>query len=59
MIFVVDPNNQVGCGKTVNEAFEDYDGAFGDSPIKDLKIFQGEEVELEFVLKPKVKKEKK
>ena len=58
MIFVVDENNCVGVGKTFMEAMKHYDDIYGDFPMNELKVFEGTEMEVEFVLKPKVKKSK-
>ena len=36
----------------------DYDESVGDYPMSELRVFEGTEMEVEFVVKPKVKKNK-
>lgn len=58
MIFIIDPDGNCAGGKTVQEAWGDYDGNHGKYSMSELKFFEGEEVTIEFVVKPKQQKGK-
>lgn len=58
MIFVMDSHGQSAAGNDIKNALEVYYSEYGDDVILDLKFFEGTEFELEFVVKPKVKKVK-
>ncbi len=57
MIFIVDTDGNYAGGKTAQEAWSDYDMTHGKYSMSELKFFQGDEVTIEFVVKPKTKDE--
>lgn len=58
MIFVVDEDSCAACGKSLEEAYERYERDYGGQPTATLSVYEGTEMELKYVLTPKVKKGK-
>ena len=53
MIFIVDPEGNYAGGNTLKEAWSDYDMTHDKYSMSELKFFEGTEVTIEFVVKPK------
>ena len=57
MIFVVDDGFNAACGKTLEEAYKVYQEYYGINATSTLKVYEGIEMQVTYLLKPKVKGE--
>lgn len=55
MIFVVDDELNVSCGKTLEDASKTYHESYGMNATSTLKVREGTEMQVTYSLTPKVK----
>lgn len=58
MIFVVDDDFNVSCGKTLEDAYKNYQESCGMNATSTLKVYEGTEMQVTYSLTPKVKRGK-
>ena len=55
MIFFVDDDFNAACGKTLEEAYKVYQESYGMNATSTLKVYEGIEMQVTYLLTPKVK----